>query len=87
MRSVLLRSLPALLVVLLALVAAPQRATAGPRPAAGSAVAVEPSPERPDAAAESTADAGPVPADRVTVLSAQFTAGVRGSRAPPAVLL
>ena len=29
-------------------------------------------------------DVQPVPADRVTVLFAQFTAGVRGCRAPPA---
>jgi hypothetical protein len=39
---------------------------------------------RPVAAVPSETSAEPAPADRATVLFTQFTAGVRGSRAPPA---
>jgi hypothetical protein len=87
-RTLLLRSLPLLLFVLLALVAAPQRPSASPasspRAAAISSAADASDPSEPsDAAAEFER----APADRATVLSTQFTAGVRGSRAPPAASL
>jgi hypothetical protein len=91
---VVTRALPVLLAMFLALFAAPHSpapSVAAPRiPAASSAVTV---------AAGSTADvaapsmgelpdppAAPVVVDRAAVLFAQFAAGVRGSRAPPAAL-
>lgn len=84
-RGVLLRSLPVLLpvllFVLLATAAAPQR-PASPRAAAHAAVAAEAPAAHAGTGAESTPAVEP-PADRVAVLSAQFTAGPRGCRAPP----
>ncbi|MEV4346840.1 hypothetical protein AB0J83_20470 [Actinoplanes sp. NPDC049596] len=84
-RTLLLRSLlSVLLFVLLAQVATPQRpsATSSPRAAVSSSAVSDPSSSltEPDESAESEQ----APIDRATVLSTQFTAGVRGSRAPPA---
>ena len=64
-----LRTLPALLLALRALFSTLLRT-----------LFVTPQPEIPQ---PSKADAAPAVADRTTVLTAQFTAGVRGSRAPP----
>ena len=71
--------------LLLALFAAPQRSSAPSSPrAAVSSSAVSPadSPESSEPGLEAEFEQAPV--DRATVLSTQFTAGVRGSRAPPA---
>jgi hypothetical protein len=84
-RTLLLRSLLSILLfVLLAQVATPQRpsATSSPRAAVSSSAVADSSGE-PDEQAESEQ----APIDRATVLSTQFTAGVRGSRAPPAASL
>jgi len=84
LRRLLLRSLPALLFLLLSLVAAPQRSTAPQQPVARAVLAAtDASPEQAEVT-PAACDAPPVPADRATVLFAQFTAGVRGCRAPPA---
>jgi hypothetical protein len=84
-RRVLLRSLPVVLLLVLALAGVPQRSPASPRATvACSAVRVEESPAQTDPATTSAVDAEPAPGDFTTALSAQFTAGVRGSRAPPA---
>jgi peptidoglycan/LPS O-acetylase OafA/YrhL len=79
------RILPALLLMLLlTLVASPQRsASSSPSSAAHGVVTVETA--EADAAVESAAATQPLPGDRITVLFAQYTAGVRASRAPPAV--
>jgi hypothetical protein len=81
-----LRSLPALLFLLLALMAGAHRPTASPHSVveAAAAVSAETPAEQPGASAPSEAAAEPAPADRTTILLTQFTAGVRGSRAPPA---
>ncbi|MEV8508541.1 hypothetical protein AB0368_27465 [Actinoplanes sp. NPDC051475] len=77
--------LPALLVVLLSLVAAPHRASAAPRTAVTAAAApAAASPEQPESVVDSATDAISAPTDRAPALLTQFTAGVRGSRAPPA---
>lgn len=79
-RTVLLRSLPFLLLAL----AIELRSPAPPQPAvACTAVESAPAPADTD---ERAAAADPL-ADRTTVLSAQFTAGTRGCRAPPAAFL
>ena len=86
LRGVLLRSLPALLVILMALVAAPQRSTTSQRPAATHAAAsVESTPEQSDPGTRPAPAPAPAVADRTATLFTQFTAGVRGSRAPPSV--
>ncbi|XVV16303.1 hypothetical protein ACQP2X_18675 [Actinoplanes sp. CA-131856] len=85
-RMLLLRSLVSILLfVLLAQVATPQRpsAASSPRAAVSSSAVAESSPEEPGEDAEFEQ----APLDRATVLSTQFTAGVRGSRAPPAASL
>lgn len=82
-RRVLLRSLPTLLALLLALAVAPQQPAPPARAAtACHSVTAQSSPVQADPEAGSTVTAEP-PADRVTVLSTQFTAGLRGCRAPP----
>ncbi|MEU4244821.1 hypothetical protein [Actinoplanes sp. NPDC026619] len=84
LRRVLLRSLPYLLAVLLTLVAAPPQSAVAPRAVAGvPAVATSPA-EPADSPVVEPAGAEPAPADHAPALLAQFTAGVRGSRAPPA---
>lgn len=86
LRRVLQRSLPALLVILMALVATPQRPGPGQRPTAThAAAAAEAASERPDPGTRPTPAPAPAVADRTATLSTQFTAGVRGSRAPPSV--
>ena len=82
LRSVLLRSLPVLLLLLVLFAAAPRPATAS-RPAAHAAAATEITAEQSDTGSEHTAEAQRAPADRTTVLIAQCSTGVRGSRAPP----
>ena len=87
LRSVLLRSsvrwsLPALLLLVL-FVAAPRSAPVARPAAAHAAAAAEVAAEQSDTGSQHTADARRAPADRTTVLIAQCSAGVRGSRAPP----
>ena len=81
-RRVLMRSLPVLLLLVLAFAAAPHR-SAPPQRAAVSCPAATAPTESAEPVQESTSAAEP-PADRVAVLSSQVTAGARGSRAPPA---
>ncbi|GAA0490031.1 hypothetical protein Ade02nite_24490 [Paractinoplanes deccanensis] len=93
LRGALLRSLPALLLLLTLGLVAPA-AVAGPvtagvthstsSPAAPAAGSTADTPESPDAAPARTP--GVPVADRTRVLSAQHTAGARGSRAPPSAL-
>lgn len=85
----LLRSLPVLLLVLLACgMAGSQRATAVTHAVIGyTPVAADAPSEFCEAVATSTADAEPAPADRTSVLTTKYTAGPRGCRAPPAVRL
>lgn len=80
-RRVLLRSLPTLLALLLALGVAPQQ-PAPPAQAASACHSVTAQSEPAQADPEATATVEP-PAERVAVLSTQFTAGLRGCRAPP----
>lgn len=79
-----LRSLAALLFLLLVLFAAPQSSSSASRPVAGASPAAVAAAEPTDTSTPESTGVQPVPADRTTVLIAQFTAGVRGSRAPPA---
>ena len=94
LRSALLRSLPALLLLFTLGLAAPQ--SSGPISAGISHSASAASPAGPESTADTPA-AGPSSvtplartpepvADRTRPLSAQRTAGVAGSRAPPAPL-
>jgi hypothetical protein len=79
----MVRSLPVLLLLLLAWgIAQPQRPTT-PTPAviAGAPADTTTGDTTTPAPAD---DAEHTPADRTTVLTAQFTAGPRGCRAPPA---
>ena len=84
LRSVLRRSLPAVLFLLLTLVVAPQRPAPLSGPVASAPAAAGSSAEPADAVVSDEASEPGVPVDRSTVLVAQFTAGVCGSRAPPA---
>ncbi|GAA0573791.1 hypothetical protein GCM10010172_68030 [Paractinoplanes ferrugineus] len=80
-RRLLLRSLPVLLVAVLAIAGrAPQQISeSGPAAAHAHGAA---DPELSDVVAERPVAAAP--ADRTDVLVTQHTAGVRGSRGPPA---
>ncbi|MGK5683623.1 hypothetical protein [Actinoplanes sp. URMC 104] len=84
LRRVLLRSLPVLLLLVLAV--APHRPASPPQRATVSCAA-EPVVSEPASAgpvAEPPASTVERPADRAAVLASQFTAGARGCRAPPA---
>lgn len=84
----MLRPLPALLALLLVLIAAPRQATTPARgsaaPAVCAAVLLSAPIEQPPPALAPAASIEPAPADRTAALFAQCTAGVCGSRAPPA---
>lgn len=89
-RRYVLRSLPALLALLVALLSAPQAtsAAAGPgaRPLTRSALVLADAPATTTSEASSTHDDEPdtAVADTTRVLSTQRVAGPAGSRAPPA---
>src|SRR4051812_27589580 len=98
-RTVVTLALPVLLAMFLAWFAVPHPpapSVAAPRiPAASSAVSLSAGPAAASAASAAgelpgppaaPVDRAPVVADRASVLFAQFAAGVRGSRAPPAAL-
>ena len=83
-RGVLLRSLPVLLFLLLALAGAPRAATPAPPVAASASAATASSPAPADPVARQASSSAEPPVDRAAVLRSQITAGVRGCRAPPA---
>ncbi|MFC3739487.1 hypothetical protein [Paractinoplanes deccanensis] len=88
-RTLLLRSLLAvLLFVLLAQVATPQRPSvpSSARAAVPSSAVTQTTPASSHEPGDD-AESEQAPSDRATVLITQFTAGVRGSRAPPAASL
>ncbi|MEU4244867.1 hypothetical protein [Actinoplanes sp. NPDC026619] len=83
LRSLLLRSLPVLLAAVLAIAGAMPRQVSGSRPAAACGhAAVDTDIEPSDVVADPAVLVAP--ADRTGVLVTQHTAGVRGSRGPPA---
>jgi hypothetical protein len=83
-RRLLLRSLPVLLAAVLAIAGVMPRPISSSRPAAaGVHATADPGTEPSPVVAERAVVVAP--ADRTSVLVTQHTAGVRGSRGPPAI--